>query len=180
MAVDNEILEDFKTESKSLVKELLDLLDAADGDPAAFSMLEKYGQTVDRIMGGAKSLATNFAEDFPAGHMIHQMGDYAALCKAVGYKASQIRENDQFFNVCVAFLLDATEMLQKMIILFGADQAQNVSYLLNKTFLDRLKWINSQFKGDIRATVASNKDENTPKRMNQSEIDDLLKKLGIG
>lgn len=180
MAIDNEILEDFKTESKNLIKELLILLDAADGDPGAYTMLEKYGQTVDRIMGGAKSLATNFASDFPPGHMIHQMGDYAALCKAVGYKASQIKDNEAFYNVCVAFLLDATEMLQKMIQMFGVESGQSVSYLLNKTFLDRLKWINSQFKGDVRATVASNNAEAVPKKMNQSEIDDLLKKLGVG
>jgi hypothetical protein len=179
MAVDTDILNDFKSETKSLVSELLELLDAADGDPTKFGKLEQYGQTVDRIMGGAKSLATNFAEDFPSGHMIHQMGDYAALCKAVGYKASQVNDNEQFFNVCVAFLLDATEMLQKMVNLLGAEQGVSISYLLNKTFLDRLRWINSQFKSDMRATVASG-DAQSPKKMNQSEIDDLLKKLGVG
>jgi len=179
MAVDEDILNDFKVETKNLVAELLDLLEAADGDPSAYPKLEQYGQTVDRIMGGAKSLATNFAEDFPSGHMIHQMGDYAALCKAVGYKASQIRDNEAFYNVCVAFLLDATEMLQKMLKMLGAEQAYNISYLLNKTFLDRLKWINSHFKSDTRATVASGSDA-APKKMNQSEIDDLLKKLGVG
>jgi hypothetical protein len=179
MAVDKEILEDFKVESKGLVIELLDLLEEADGDLNFLENLEKYGQTVDRIMGGAKSLATNFAEDFPSGHMIHQMGDYAALCKAVGYKASQIQNNEQFYNVCVAFLLDATEMLKQMVNLLGADNLLNVSTLLNKTFLDRLRWINTQFKGDVRATVAANSTA-APKKMNQSEIDDLLQKLGIG
>lgn len=178
MAVDKEILEDFKTESKGLITELLDLLEEADGDPTQYEKLERYGQTVDRIMGGVKSLATNFAEDFPAGHMIHQMGDYAALCKAVGYKASQIQENEQFFNVCVAFLLDATEMLSQMVARLGSEEVKNLSHLLNKTFLDRLRWINAQFKGDVRATVAST---NAPvaKKMNQTEIDDLLRKLGV-
>lgn len=179
MAVDKEILKEFKAESKGLVKELLELLEEADGEPLFANNLETYGQTVDRIMGGAKSLATNFASDFPPGHLIHQMGDYAALCKAVGYKASQISENEQFFNVCVAFLLDATEMLNQMVTLLGAEEALNVSSLLNKTFLDRLSWINSQFKGNVRATVASN-DAPVPKKMNQLEIDDLLKKLGVG
>ncbi len=179
MAVDKEILEDFKTESKGLVTELIELLEDADGEPAHAGNLEQYGQTVDRIMGGAKSLATNFASDFPPGHLIHQMGDYAALCKAVGYKASQISENEQFFNVCVAFLLDATEMLKQMVLRLGSEETLNVSGLLNKTLLDRLRWINSQFKGDVRATVASS-NAPVPKKMNQSEIDDLLKKLGIG
>lgn len=179
MAIDIEILEDFKLESKSLVEQLLELLEQADGDPQYFKNLELYGQTVDRIMGGAMSLATNFPSEFPPGHMIHQMGDYAALCKAVGYKASQISENEQFFNVCVAFLLDATEMLDKMVKMLGSEKTISISNLLNKTFLDRMKWINSQFKGDIRATVAS-KSEEAPKKMKQTEIDDLLSKLGIG
>jgi hypothetical protein len=179
MAVDKEILEDFKTESKGLVAELLDLLEEADGDPNAWGNLEQYGQTVDRIMGGAKSLATNFAADFPAGHLIHQMGDYAALCKAVGYKASQIRDNEPFFNVCVAFLLDATEMLKQMVASLGLEQGVSLSYLLNKTFLDRLRWINTQFQGDVRATVSSTSGT-AAKKLKQTEIDDLLKKLGIG
>jgi hypothetical protein len=173
MAVDKEILEDFQGESKGLVKEMLGLLEEADGEPSQFSKLEHYGQIVDRIMGGAKSLATNFASDFPPGHLIHQMGDYAALCKTVGYKASQVHENEQFFNVSVAFLLDATEMLNQMVALLTSDKNHSVSSLLNKTFLDRLKWINNQFKGDLRATVASKSD--TPKKMNQHDIDDLLK-----
>ncbi len=179
MAIDKEILEDFKSESKGLVKELLELLEEVESDPSQFTLLEKYGQTVDRIMGGAKSLATNFASDFPPGHMIHQMGDYSALCKAVGYKASQIKDNEQFMNVCIAFLLDATEMLNQMVSLLGTDAALNVSVLINKTFLDRLNWINSQFKGDVRAT-ASFGSEKVAKKMNQSDIDELLKKLGLG
>jgi chemotaxis protein histidine kinase CheA len=178
MAVDKEILEDFQGESKGLVEEMMGLLEEADGEPSQYPKLEHYGQIVDRIMGGAKSLATNFASDFPPGHLIHQMGDYAALCKAVGYKASQVHDNEQFFNVSVAFLLDATDMLHQMVDLLTSEQSHSVSTLLNKTFLDRLKWINAQFKGDLRATVASKQD--APKKMSQTDIDDLLKKLGIG
>ena len=95
--MDKEILEDFKKESKNLLQEMKDILDDIEGDFEKVLELEKYGQTVDRIMGGAKSLATNFAEEFPKEHFIHQLGDYAALCKAVGYKASQIKNNEQFY-----------------------------------------------------------------------------------
>lgn len=178
MAIDNEILEDFTTESKTLLDQLIELLQDADGDPSLVSNLDKYGQIVDRMMGGAKSLAQAFPEEFPPGHLLHQFGDYAAVCKSVGYKASQIHDNEPFYNVCVAFLLDATEMLQKMLKMLNADSSLNVSQLLTKTFLERLSWINAQFKGDVRATVASKETGSSP-QATQTEIDDLLKKLGV-
>jgi hypothetical protein len=176
--VDNEILEDFKKESKTLLKEMNEILDKVEDNFSLVVDLEKYGQTVDRMMGGAKSLAKNFPEDFPPEHFIHQFGDYAALCKAVGYKASQIKSNEQFFNVCVALLQDATDILSKMLATLGTANNLPISKILSKTFLDRLKWVSNQFGTEISATVSSAPTEKTAK-MSQTEIDDLLKKLGI-
>jgi hypothetical protein len=176
--VDNEILEDFKKESKTLLKEMNEILENIEDHFEMVLELEKYGQTVDRMMGGAKSLASNFPEDFPEGHFLHQFGDYAALCKAVGYKASQIHGNQQFFNICVALLQDATDTLGKMLSALGTDKDLPISKVLSKTFLDRLKWVSNQFGTEIRATVASSQAEKA-KKMSQGEIDSLLKKLGI-
>lgn len=179
MAIDKEILEDFTTESKDLVDQLIELLEETDGEPSLSANLDKYGQIVDRIMGGSKSLAQTFAADLPSVHLINQLGDYAAVCKSVGYKASQIKGNDQLFNICVAFLLDATEMLDKLIAMVKEDKNAKMSELLNQTFLDRLNWINAQFKGDVRSTVASSAVGSSAKST-QIEIDELLKKLGVG
>jgi hypothetical protein len=170
--IDIEILKEFQTESKGLITFTLEILESIEGDYKKVSRLEEYGQTVDRIMGGAKSLALTAGPD----HFIHKVGDYAALCKAVGYKASQIKDNPQFYDICVALLLDATEMLQDMIDDIAETDHKNIAEVLTVTFLDRLRWVSSQFSPDVRASVDVNKGAKQT-RMSQNDIDDLLAKL---
>lgn len=172
--VDIEILKEFQLESKDLIRQMMDILEACEGDKSQEQSLEQYGQLVDRIMGGAKSLALQVHE----GHLIHKIGDYSAICKAVGYKASQLKNNHQFFEICVALLLDATEMLEAMIDSITVTTNVEIKDLLSKTFLDRLRWVSDQFGTEYRASVAV-KQGQQPKKMDQSEIDDLLKKLGL-
>lgn len=168
-----EILKDFQTESKNLIEDLIVILESCEGDFSQVKRLEDYGQTVDRIMGGAKSLA--MALSTPDAFVV-KIGDYSALCKAVGYKASQIRDNAQFYEVCVALLFDATEMLRDMVDGLFAPRG-DFKELFSQTFLDRLKWVSAQFGAEYRASVDVHK--NKPQKMNQDEIDDLLKKLGL-
>lgn len=168
MSIDSEILNEFVQESKSLIEESLDILSDIESDPGQTKRLENYGNNVDRIMGGAKNLAIMVDEKHP----LHFISDYCALCKAVGYKASQIRNNPQFYFVCVALLLDATETLQDM--LGHLDKADHTfKNFLTETFLERLKWVSEQFGKEYRESVGE-------KSLGQNEIDDLLKKLGLG
>ncbi len=170
---DIDILKDFQEESKAIVKTLLDLLEEIEGQFEMVKKLEIYGQQVDRIMGGAKSLGMTF----PPEHSVHKVGDYSALCKAVGYKASQIENNEDFFNICVALLLDATEVLADMVDQVDSAEHLHVGEMVSQTFLDRLKWVSNQFNAEVRASVAVSPD--APKKMSQTEIDDLLKRLGL-
>lgn len=171
MAIDKEIVEDFVSESKSLIEELIELLESIEGDFSQVQKLADYGNNVDRIMGGAKSLALMA----PPDHALHMIADYAALCKAVGYKASQIEGNEQFFDICVALLLDATETLETLL-----GRIHQEGRLLRETipqaFIERLRWVSSQFGESVSASVGTGE---APAKMNQSEIDDLLKKLGL-
>lgn len=176
---DMEILGEFKQESKILIESMNAILEECESDFSQRRKLESYGQTVDRIMGGAKSLAVQ-----TTGHsaLLQQLGDYAELCKTVGYKASQITDNESFYAACVGFLLDATEILEAVIdqlgdVEPGAD-VKGFDQLLEKTFIDRLRWIGEKFGSEYRATVGVNSPERNQK-MEQSEIDILLKKLGI-
>ncbi len=173
---DTEILKEFQLESKTLIEQIMEILEGCEGDFSQVKRLEEYGQVVDRVMGGAKSLAMGLS-GVGADHFIHKIGDYAALCKAVGYKASQIEDNEQFYDVAVAFLLDATEMLTEMIDKILEPKAASFKDLFTQTFLDRLKWVSSQFGAEYRASVEVNK--NKPKKMSQTEINELLKKLGL-
>lgn len=169
----DEIVEEFKLESIDLVKELIDILETIEDSFEERHRLEQYGQVVDRIMGGARSLAV--AVDSP--DHLNQVGTYAELCKLVGYKASQISDNVQFFNVVHGLLMDATEMLMQMIVTFGTDKEKNIKESLSTTFLDRLKWINGQFDENTRGTLSLDTDKR--ETATQSEIDALMKSLGI-
>ncbi|MDZ4661893.1 MAG: hypothetical protein SGJ18_09790 [Pseudomonadota bacterium] len=168
----DEIVVDFKSESKKLVEEMMEILEEVDGQYVHRFMLENYGQLVDRIMGGAKNLALIVEKPDP----IEKIGKYAELCKLVGYKSSQVAE-EQLFTISVALLLDATEMLRDMIIFLETDKEVDVKGLLNNTFLDRLSWVATKFDESLRASVAINKGI-APKN-SQDQIDALLKQLGI-
>ncbi|MEK2645344.1 hypothetical protein [Bdellovibrio sp. BCCA] len=171
MSIDKEIVEDFVNESKSLIEELIDLLESIEGDFSQVQKLADYGNNVDRIMGGAKSLAMMA----PPDHALHMISDYAALCKAVGYKASQINDNEQFYDVCVALLLDATETLS--VLLNNIEKEGKVlKETIPQAFIERLRWVSSQFSEAYSMSVGTG---TAPQKLRQSEIDDLLKKLGL-
>ena len=172
-SADNSIYKDFQNESESLLKSMNEILENCESDFSQVKRLEEYGQSVDRIMGAAKSLAMA-----DGSKVLGQVGDYAAFCKAVGYKASQIKDNEQFYGICVAFLMDATEVLENLIGNLETQKTKDMKEIFSKTFIDRLRWISSQFGDEYRATVDVHGGKQT--KMNQNEIDELLKKLGLG
>ncbi len=173
MSIANDpIVEDFITESKNILVDLNEALEHAEGGGKYSSHLETYGQMVDRILGGAKTLAMTMEGGHPT---IEKIGDYAGICKAVGYKASQIKNNEGFYSVCVALLMDATEILEEMLNMLESDQPINAKDVISKTLIERLKWVSSKFSAEYRESVAVKRQP----KMNQDEIDSLLAKLGL-
>lgn len=168
----DEILKEFQVESKRLVVQALEVLEKAEGDIAQARDLEDYGMYVDRIMGGAKSLAVSIPQP---EHIIHKIGDYSALCKAVGYKSSQVWDNETLYDICVAVLADATDILADMIDELLARPGAKVEDFLDQHLIDRLRWLSEQFGSEYRESVDVNKKD----RLKQGEIDDLLAKLGL-
>lgn len=171
---DGDILKEFEIESKSLIESLIEILERCEGDFAQVKSLEQYGQTVDRIMGGASNIALVTGD---SNHVIHKIADYSAVCKAVGYKASQIKDNESFYDICVALLLDATEALREMVNVCTDDQGQEkVRALMTPAFIDRLRWVSKQFSAEYSSSVGV---KTTSSKMGQDDIDELLKKLGF-
>ncbi|MCB0422848.1 MAG: hypothetical protein KDD61_17740 [Bdellovibrionales bacterium] len=171
----DELLVDFKSESKELVDQMLELLEEAEDDGLDVKLkLDEYGQLVDRIMGSATSLCM-VVED---SRYLEKIGHYAEICKIVGYKGSQL-ENEQFFIVVVAMLLDATEMLQIMLKELGTTSERDLKDIITDTFLERLRFINSQFDENLRGTVAT-QGRDDANSSTQSQIDSLLAALGVG
>lgn len=170
MSIDKEIVEDFVSESKILTADLLDLLEGIEGDFSQVSKLADFGNNVDRIMGGAKSLALQA----PADHAVHLIADYATLCKAVGYKGSQIKNNPQLYDICVALLLDATETLNLLFEKIN-EKSHVLKAIIPEAFIERLRWISGQFGSNVSSSVGVG---SSPK-LQQTEIDDILKKMGL-
>ncbi len=165
--LDESILKDFTEESLILVDQCIDLLETIENDPSEVEKLKDFANRIDRVMGGAKSLALIA----PPEHALNLIGDYCAICKSVGYQGAQIQNNDQFYNVVVALLLDAVEMTK---VLFNRldSSVTELKKIFSITFLERLKWISLQYD-EIE------KRRHDGKKMGQNEIDDLLKKLGL-
>lgn len=170
---DLQILTEFQSESKRLLKEMIVILEDCGTGASPALRLEEYGNLVDRIMGGAKSISVVLSVKI---HPIHKVSDYAEVCKLVGYKTSQVRDHDAFFEICIALLLDATEVLQEMIVGLLKMNDEDVNNLITDKILDRLKWISHKFGDDGQGGGTSRPRKS---RLNQKNIDDLLKKLGV-
>lgn len=168
----NEIVKDFVDESKGLIHELVELLEEIEGDYSKVEKLAEYGNKIDRIMGGAKSIALLLPED----HAVHMIADYTALCKAVGYKASQVQDNHQLYDVIVALLLDATETLDGMMSRMNIS-SNDLKKSLSNTFLERVRWASEQLSDDLSASVDAG--GSAGGKMAQDEIDEMLRKLGL-
>lgn len=167
-----ELLDEFKTESNSLIKELEDLLDDIEDDFSKKDELNNFAQIIDRIMGSAQSLASFGFEQAE----ITKLGDFAELCKQIGYRGANL-EDEEFYNVTIAFLFDSIESMKKLLINIGDEtQKTKINELLVSTFLSRLKWILDQF--EIKKVNKTNYTKAESVQMkSQEEIDALLKSL---
>jgi chemotaxis protein histidine kinase CheA len=170
----DEIIVDFKVESKDLIKQMLQVLNEIEGEFDKREKLETFGQVVDRIMGGADTLVMVLNDS----EQIVTVARYAQMCKLVGYKASQL-ENEPLYNIVIAFLLDAVEMLEKIVDRLGTDREIDLKTALPKTFLDRLKWVANKFDSEARGSIAVEVAEKEATDDQQILINDILKGIGI-
>ena len=167
-----ELLDEFKKESNSLIRELEELLDDIEDDFSKKDKLNNFAQIIDRIMGSAQSLSTFGFEQVE----ITKLGDFAELCKQIGYRGANLND-EEFYNVTVAFLFDSIESMKKLLTSIGSEtQVVKISDLLVSTFLSRLKWILDQF--EVKKISKTNYTKAQGIQMkSQDEIDALLKSL---
>ncbi len=165
--IDLSILEDFKEGSLDLISECIVLLETIEDNPLEVEKLNDFANQIDRVMVGAKSLALMA----PTDHALNLIADYCAICKSVGQQGSKVFNNDQLYNVVVALLLDAVEMIQDLFMKLDLS-VEELKKSLTSTFLDRLKWISFQYD-------ELEKNRNNGKKLAQNEIDEVLRKLGL-
>ena len=161
MSLDADILNDFYQESNIIINESIELLEEMEGDFSQKQNLKVFGNKIDRIMGASASIAMMAEPD----HGLNLVTDYTSLCKMVAYKAAEIDTNAKLYDVTVALLLDAVEALNILIKKIELPMAE-LKQVISPNFIERLRWISEQFskQSSIKA---------------QSEIDDLMKKLGF-
>ena len=162
----------FKNESKSVLNEVMPLLEELEGDFSQVGRLADCGQRVDRIMGGARTLAMGIDDN--KGLMI--LGNYGELCKSVCYRGSRITDNETFYDVVVALLLDAFEMMERMSEEVCTEEEKLWDDLFTDNFLDRLRWVAEQFDSNSNSGIEDREDSEV---MAQDEVDNLLKAMGF-
>ena len=74
-------------------------------------------------------------------------------------------------------MFDATETLEKLIELVGTDKSLQRDEVLSGPFLERLKWLSTQFSDDLRGSLALEKTEDSPKQEDFKSIDEVLDKF---
>jgi chemotaxis protein histidine kinase CheA len=157
-----EVVDGFIEESNQIYETIEEILEDYEDDPSS-EKLEKFGQTIDRVMGAAKSI-----EAFKTGL-------YCELGKTISYKASQ--SNDpQLLNIVVAVLFDTVEILKSMNKNILIEKEEKVDGINLEAFASRLNWLADKFKDIKRSSVAIAADAGA---QDQKSIDQLLKDLGL-
>ena len=155
----NELLLEFKDETKKLIDELESIVNKLDEDPSNSKLFGQFAQIIDRVMGGAKSLALALPQN---AKVLNTIGDYAEVCKAVGYKMSQTK-NPALGVIVIAFFSDAIESLLELLGAFAIDMSSLQQK--NDHLLERLKWLAQQFDPNLRASITSESKLNSTKQL---------------
>jgi len=165
-----EIVDDFCKESMTLFAECKKLLEDAEDVDDASAELEKFGQTIDRVMGAAKSMGAD------------EIGLFCELGKVISYKSSQVREAS-LLNIVVAVLFDAVDIVNKMVQQLHQGKTTGLDGINTQAFVTRLKWLSEKFKNIDRASCAIA--GATPTTIGQGSagdqvsLDDLINSLGL-
>jgi chemotaxis protein histidine kinase CheA len=123
-----EIVDDFCKESKKQIPQLNECLYALEDDITNRKEFEAFGQIIDRMMGAAKSLE------------IHSMGTFCELGKSIGYKASQV-EDENLLSIVVAVLFDTVEILETLVNKLEKVENLELKEISTDAFVSRLKWV---------------------------------------
>ena len=169
MPVDKEIIDSFKEEAKNILEELVVVIEKLEEHEGEFprTLLEEFANKTDRIMGTANTFFTQF----PDQEVFRQIGNFGALCKATGYKASTLNHNI-LIPIFASFWADTIEIMSELCS--NVDQPEKLQEINRENapvLQRRLTWLAEQI-------VKINKSSSTTDD-SKINVDGLLKKLGI-
>lgn len=170
-AQESKMMNDFQTRTQPLVEQLGEILDNAEAGIAYSPLLRDYARLVEMIQNSSRTLGQAFPDP---KHLVHRLHDYSGLCKSIALKIADLKDNDTLYDVALALLMDATEVLVEII---KGIRSKNVGIdgFLNQKLVERLQWASYQFQTQGRLRTGDGAE-----KLDQSDIDDLLKKLGVG
>ncbi len=162
--MDEAILGEFRDESKQILKELSDILERMERDTTCKDNpnFTEFSKRIDRITGSSKTISLLF----PSNPGLKEMSKISALCKALGYKATEV-DNPLLVPIFCGFWADAIEVLTDVLnSLEDAIQVEKIVTGFMPVVSKRLEWLSNKIK-----TVSPQK------AMNPQEINDLLSDL---
>lgn len=169
MSMDTEIIKSFKEEAKTILQELETVIDDLEVHTGSFprDLLEDFANKTDRIMGTAQMFHTQY----PAVEAFRLIGNFGALCKATGYKASTLN-NESLIPIFAAFWADTVEIMNDLCM--NIDKPEKLVEITKKNapvLQRRLTWLAEQI---VKITKTEGNSE-----ASKINVDGLLKKLGI-
>lgn len=156
MALDADILVDFKAETHALLDELtavVETLEEASGEFPGRELAE-FAQKIDRIMGAAQTLA----QLDPGNVGLLRIGAIAQLCKRLGYTAAQAKAVT-LVPLFAAFWADVLDTLGELVDTLD-DEAKNraLASSFGTVLENRLTWLGGKLQsqgqsGDLRSQL---------------------------
>lgn len=170
MSMDKEIINSFKEEAKTILQELETVIEDLESHQGSFprELMEDFANKTDRIMGTAQMFHTQY----PTVEAFKLIGNFGALCKATGYKASTLN-NESLIPIFAAFWADTVEIMNDLCL--NVDMPEKLAEITKKTapvLQRRLTWLAEQI---VKITKADGNSE-----ASKINVDGLLRKLGIG
>lgn len=169
MELDIEIVESFKEEAKEVLTQLEEVVEKLEENEGEFPrvLLEDFANKTDRIMGTANT----FYQQYPEHEVFKLLGNFGALCKATGYKASTLNHLG-LIPIFAAFWADTLEIMGQMVE--NIEKPENLTQISKKSapvLHKRLTWLAEQI---VKITKTDSNIESS-----KINVDGLLKKLGI-
>lgn len=137
-----EIVDEFSKESEELLDKLQEIVDKFEKDSHNYSLLDEYGQIIDRMMGSSQTIGL---KDFST---------YCQMGKIIGYKASQSR-NPVLLEIVSAVLADTVLLLRDL----NTENKNGTTKIFkedpkHKNFISRMTWLANKFRHLERASVS--------------------------
>ncbi len=165
------IIDGFVKESIVIIDRGQGLLDKFNDGEGSEKDLIEFANLVDRILGAAQNLRLVSPKHQPALTII---ADVAALCKALGYRAVMIYAFQDLVNLTANFLLDATDLIKELLSKIS-EPAASLKDEVRNILLERLRWINK-----VHQKISTENKSFDSEKLKQQDIDELMKKLGLG